>query len=118
MEKERRQEANSDILQTTASKIRNLRKYRGLSQESVALDLGFKHDTYISQMECQDRAFSITTLWLLAQYFDIEIGFFLNPNLTFDDWFDETRRKELGIRTFRESPAPYYPYDVPVHKIK
>ncbi len=57
-----------------AERIRELMKENGLNQVRLAEKLGVKQNT-ISAWLREKKEPSITSLWLLADYFDVEIDY-------------------------------------------
>lgn len=57
-----------------ADRVRELMKEYGLNQVRLAEKVGLKQNT-ISAWLCGKKEPSITSLWLLADYFDVEIDY-------------------------------------------
>ena len=57
-----------------ADRVRELMKENGLNQVRLAEKVGLKQNT-ISAWLCGKKEPSITSLWLLADYFDVEIDY-------------------------------------------
>ncbi|HIW04209.1 MAG TPA: helix-turn-helix domain-containing protein [Firmicutes bacterium] len=57
-----------------ADRVRELMKEHGLNQVRLAEKVGLKQNT-ISAWLCGKKEPSITSLWLLADYFDVEIDY-------------------------------------------
>ncbi|XOV67580.1 MAG: helix-turn-helix domain-containing protein [Fluviicola sp.] len=64
---------NSEYLQRLATKIKTIRKEKGLTQAQLAEALGTNH-TYIVRMERGDQDSRITSLVALANALGIGIG--------------------------------------------
>lgn len=62
-------------LLSIGEKIRKLRKERGITQRDLSNATNFSH-SYIGDLECDRTCPSIKTLERLAEYFEVEIGYF------------------------------------------
>jgi transcriptional regulator with XRE-family HTH domain len=63
---------NKEILLDLASKIKKLRKNKGITQEVVLNDTGI----HIARIEQGKRDLSFTTLKKIANYFDVSLSEF------------------------------------------
>ncbi len=64
---------NTDILQRFGSRIRELRKSRGLSQEKLAELTGF-HRTYIGMIERGERNPALINIEVFAKTFEMSLA--------------------------------------------
>ena len=65
---------NKYLLERIATKIKNLRKSKGVSQEEVYNDTGI----HIGRIETARSNVTVSTLDALCNYFDTDIGDFFN----------------------------------------
>lgn len=59
-----------------AERIKDLMRENGLNQVGLAEKVGVKQNT-ISSWLCHKKEPSITSLWLLADYFDVSIDYLI-----------------------------------------
>ena len=64
-------EEETKILQAFGENLRKERTAKGVSQERMALDIGFDR-TYISLLERGRRNPSLITMWKIARYLEID----------------------------------------------
>lgn len=57
-----------------ADRIKSLMKEEGLNQVQLAEKVGVKQNTISSWLRCKKEP-SITSLWLLADYFNVDIDY-------------------------------------------
>ncbi len=63
-----------NLFRQVAGRIRELRKARGLTQESVYVDTGLN----IGRIEVGAKGITLTTIAILCEYFEISLGEFFN----------------------------------------
>ncbi len=69
------------------SRIKELRRERGLTQSFVAKELGYKHSSIVSEIESGKKSISTEKLVKLARIFNVDI------NIFFDEKVHKTRTK-------------------------
>lgn len=61
---------NQELLLNLAKRLKELRKLKGLTQEDVYNDTGI----HVARIEQGKRDISYTTLWRLANYFEVTLN--------------------------------------------
>lgn len=68
---------NQFILKEFGDRIRQLRQFKGISQEALAGETGF-HRTYIGMIERGERNISLTNIAVFARVFNLNISSLLD----------------------------------------
>jgi len=82
---------NNKLNKIIGGKLLRVRQRKGYSQQNVAFDLDFSPTAY-SKLENGRVDFTVTRLHQLAEYFEVNMGDFLEPNI-------ETPRQLKNIKT-------------------
>lgn len=70
---------NPGCITSFGDRVRELREQAGLSQDEMAKQMGFSQ-AYISSMERKQHAPAEKTLEKLAEFFDVDVGYFLGTS--------------------------------------
>lgn len=83
-------EGNVDILQKVGNKIKEIRKIRGISQETLGEKAGLSSN-YIGQIERGQKQVTLTTLVQIADALEVDISLF------FEESEKKREREELAL---------------------